>query len=186
MRFAVLLFAALTASADSFDAHRVAVLDQLLRELPEKAREGGVFVRATDECTSEARRQPGCIDLTDEVLDELTRRGHNVARVPEGSRYYIYGHPSTHGDEFNPPPPDWSYLPQYTPGAESRTYCEVRVLPSWGIGPEFVHLNGYCVARERSDIYTSGDFKVRREGVVTGVERFEPPPGCVLPMPDKP
>ncbi|HVE70177.1 MAG TPA: hypothetical protein VNI54_02325 [Thermoanaerobaculia bacterium] len=184
MRFALLLLAALSASADEFDAHRLAVLDQFLRELPASAREGGVFVRATEECTSDPRRHKGCIDLSEDVMTALLRRGHDVSRVPEGSRYYIYGHPSEHRGKWDAPPPDWLYLPMYTPGAARRTYCDVRVINSF-LGADVVHINGHCLSRD-GDFLVSGDFRVKRVDGGMSVERFEPPPGCILPVPPPP
>jgi hypothetical protein len=185
MHLVVVLLAAVSAAADPYDGHRAAVLDHLLRAVPSDHRLA--FVRARDECTQDPARQPGCVDLGDEALRFLRQRGHRVDRVPEMSRYYIYGHPSTHRGEWNAPPPDWVYLPMYTPAAEWRTYCEVRVHGHWPPRQESMHVGGYCTSGERGgNIFTSGDFIVKRDGRRWSVERFEPPPGCVLPDPPPP
>jgi hypothetical protein len=181
----LLLAIAGTSSADELDLHRAAVLDKLIREIAPSDRTGVIFVRRMDRC-EEPRRHEGCVDLSDEAMRWLRDRGHHVERVPEESRYYIYGHPSQHKDDFDPPPPDWLYLPVYTEKAEWRTYCEVTHRP--GLYPDgAVHFNGYCTAAQADGkILVSGDFLVKREGEAFRVERFQPPPGCILPPPTQP
>ena len=179
----VIFWIAVAAVAGESDLHQAAVLDRLLREIPAQDRAEVVFVRLREQCWDDPSRREGCADLTDEALDFLRHRGHSVSRVPEGSRYYIYGHPSTHAGSFNVPPPDWLYLPIYTPAAEWRTYCEVEMVR--GLHPgEARHVNGRCYAADREiRILAGGDFLVKRAGEGFSVEPFEPPPGCILPAP---
>jgi hypothetical protein len=181
--FTLILLLAVFAAADEADLHRAAVVDKLLREMTPEHRAGTVFVRMREQCWDDPAQREGCVDLSDEALRWLRRRGHKVARVPEASRYYIYGHPSTHAGEYNPPPPDWLYLPVYTPGAELRTYCEVELMRGLYAG-DALHINGRCYAATHAvTVLASGDFLVRVEGRKISVERFQPPPGCILPEP---
>ena len=186
MRIALLIFAlvfAAAAQADESDLHRAAVLDTLLRQLAPEHRAGVVFVRMRERCWHDETRGEGCVDLPDEVLDRLRRQGHNVSRVPEASRYYIYGPPSSHADEFNPPPPDWLYLPIHTPAAEWRTYCEVELKQGLYSG-DARHINGRCFAADREvRILASGDFLVREDGRAMTVEPYVAPTACILPAP---
>lgn len=188
MRIAGLVLAflfAVASQADEFDAHRAAVLDELLREIAPSHPTKIVFVRQREECWSDVRRHEGCVDLSDDVLDRLRSQGHNVQRVPEKSRRYTYGHPSTHAGEFNPPPPDWEYLPFYTPDAERRTYCEVQLVRARLYPNDAYHVSGRCYAGDRQFQPLAGaDFLVRKERETITVQRFEPPPDCVLPDPE--
>jgi len=182
MRIAGLVLASLftvASPADEFDLHRAAVLDKLLLEIAPSHPTTTVFVRMREECWSDESRRHGCVDVSDELLDRLRSLGHNVERVPEKSRYYIYGHPSTHADEFNPPPPDWLYLPIHTPDAELRTYCEVQLVR--GLYPnDAYHITGRCHAAEREvKVLARGEFLVRKSGETISVEPFDPPPGRI-------
>jgi hypothetical protein len=185
MRIAGLVLASLFAVAslaNEFDAHLTAVLDKLLREIASSHRKKTVFVRLHEHCWSDERRQVGCVDLSDEVLAGLRSRGHHVKRVSERSRRYTYGHPSTHAGEFDPPPPDWEYLPFYTPGAEKRAYCEVELIRNRLYPDGAHHIIGRCYNGERQfQVLAGGDFLVKTEGETITVQRFEPPPDCILP-----
>jgi hypothetical protein len=177
---------AVASLADEYDAHRAGVVDKLLREIKPADRTGVVFVRMRERCWSDESQREGCVDLSDEALDRLRLLGHNVERVPEASRYYIYGDPSTHVGDVNPPPPDWLYLPIYTPAAQLRTYCEVERIS--GMYPHgAIHINGRCFAAVTEvKVLASGDFLVRKDGEAISIEPFDPPPGCILPLPQPP
>ncbi len=185
MRIAGLVLAsffAVASLADEFDAHRTAVLDKLLREIASSHRKKTVFVRLHEHCWSDERRHDGCVDLSDEVLAGLRSRGHHVKRVPEKSRRYI-----SRAGEFNPPPPDWEYLPFYTPGAEKRAYCEVELIRNRLYPDGARHIIGRCYNGERQfQVLAGGDFLVRKDGETIVVQRFEPPAECILPDPSEP